>query len=262
MRMDAFDFRSHFVCAFSKARDAPQTFFELNAVSEIDARLDFHLFDSIKAMAAFDDILHGFFVHAEIRADLQNGRHVFVQLLFERQGEDDGIGCARNLVVVLLFAKVTVADNGRMGVSMSLDAFCRTAVGPPGESDVLVLVDDVEEHPPNFSFRSVCRFRNGFDGCILVFGWNLLGLDVDVFLEVVACQKLVVNRVDATTCAFHALDALAVRLRLLFEFRMPQDQQLIAVDGDADQHDGEHRHDREAADADGETLVSGRFGLL
>ena len=106
------------------------------------------------------------------------------------------------------------------------------------------------------------RFRDGFDGCILVFGWNLLGLDVDVFLEVVASKKLVVNRVDATTCAFHALDALAVRLRLLFEFRMPQDQQLVAVDGDADQHDGEHRHDREATDADGETLASGWFGLL
>ena len=58
------------------------------------------------------------------------------------------------------------------------------------------------------------------------------------------------------------LDALAVRLRLFFEFRMPENQKLVAVYGDRQQHDGENRHDREAADADGEALVSGGFRLL
>ena len=43
---------------------------------------------------------------------------------------------------------------------------------------------------------------------------------------------------------------------------MTEDEQLIAVDGDAQQHDGEDRHDGQAADADGEPLASGRLRLL
>ena len=107
----------------------------------------------------------------------------------------------------------------------------------------------------------VSRFDE-HDGLGAVFRRNLLGLDEDILLEIVARQKLVVNRVDASTSALRVLDALAVRLGLFFEFRMPENKKLVAVDGDPQQHDDEDRHDREAADADGKTLASGGFCFL
>ena len=128
------------------------------------------------------------------------------------------------------------------------DPFCcewfrRTGIDIRRDGDGNILVNDIKEHLGDFGNGPVCGIRDEHDGLGAVFRRNLLGFDEDVLLEIVAGKEFVVNGVDAATCALRALDTLAVRLRLFFKFRMTEDEQFVAVDGDAQQHDREDRHD-------------------